>query len=151
MSAGGRSGGGLYTPAILGAAVGLAGYPFDPGMAHTGDARSRSCGSSISLSLYIDDTGRIKRLGIKPHACAVGQAAASLFAAGAEGHTRDAITVARKQIAKWLEGEGAEPSWPGIGLLAPAIPYPARHAAILLAWDAALAAMPDPSLKQPQS
>ena len=131
--------------------MGLSGDPFDPGMTHTGDARSRSCGSSISLSLDVDDAGRILRLGIKPHACAVGQAAASLFAASAEGRTRNSVALARSEIAKWLEGEGEEPSWPGIALLVPAIPYPARHAAILLAWDAALAAMPNPSLEQAHS
>lgn len=151
MNGTGRPGGGLYTPPILGAAVQLANYPFDPDTGLVGESRSRSCGSSISLSLDLDGEGRIQRIGVKPHACAVGQAAASLFAAGAGGCTRASIAAARTEIANWLAGDGAEPSWPGLSLLAPAIPYPARHAAILLAWDAALAAMPNPSLEQAQN
>ena len=150
MSAGGRSGGGLYTPAILSAAVGLANYPFDAVMAYAGEARSRSCGSSIALSLDLDSEGRVARLGIKSHACAVGQAAASLFANSAKGRKHAEIVAARTEIASWLNGAGKEPSWPGISLLVSALPYPARHAAILLAWDAALAAMPTPSLEQAQ-
>lgn len=151
MGVGSRSGGGLYTPAILGAAVSLADYPFDASMEHLGEARSRSCGSSIAVSLSLDGEGRVERLGISSHACAVGQAAASLFAAAANGCIRADIATARDEIARWLEGAGAEPSWPGFALLDPALPYPARHAAILLAWDAALAAMPNPSLEQAQS
>ena len=151
MSAGGRSGGGLYTPAILGAAVSLVNHPFDVAMPYTGEARSRSCGSVISLSLDFDSEQRIARLGIKSHACAVGQAAAGLFADGAKGRTHAEIAAARAEIAGWLEGAGREPLWPGISLLASALPYPARHAAILLAWDAALAAMPNPSLEQAQN
>ena len=148
MTAADRPPTGLYTPEILGAAVALAGYPFDPSMPLSGEARSRSCGSSIGLSLTLDPAGRIASLGIRPHACAVGQAAASVFAAAAPSRTRSEIAAAREAIRRWLSGEGAVPDWPGIALLEPAQAYPARHAAIVLCWDAALAAMPVPSLER---
>lgn len=147
MTSPARPQGGLYTPEILAAAVGLAGYPFNEGLPFHGEARSRSCGSTISLSLALDEAGAITQLGIRPHACAVGQAAATLFAGHALGQTRSQVAAARNELALWLAGEGAEPPWPGIVLLDPARAYPARHAAILLAWDAALAAIPVPSLE----
>lgn len=133
--------GGLYTPEILGSAASLAAYPFDPGHAHIGEARSRSCGSTMRLSLALDPAGCITQVGVLPHACAVGQAAASLFVAHATGCNSNEIVAAREALARWLSGEGGEPDWPGIALLTPALDFPARHPAILLAWDAALAAM----------
>ena len=130
----------LYTPAILAAATGLAAYPWDAALPLQGEARSRSCGSTIALGLVVDAEGRIARLGLRPHACAVGQAAAHVFAAAATGQDRAAIAAARMALTAWLGGEAPQPDWPGIELLEPARAYPARHAAILLAWDAALAA-----------
>jgi NifU-like protein involved in Fe-S cluster formation len=131
----------LYTPAILGAAAGLASFPWDEALPLRGEARSRSCGSTISLALSLDVAGQVAQIGIRPHACAVGQAAAHIFAQHAPGLTREAICEARSSLAVWLAGDGAEPAWPGIALIAPARAYPARHGAILLAWDAALAAL----------
>lgn len=148
MTAPARPRGGLYTPAMLDAAVRLGTFPFDESLPLHGEARSRSCGSSIAIALAVDDGGRITGLGLRPHACAVGQAAASLFAEHAAGHDRGSIAAARAQIAAWLGGSAPAPAWPGLDLLAPALAYPARHAAILLAWDAALAAMPGPPLER---
>lgn len=146
MTDGARRSGGLYTPAILNAAVLLAAYPFHADSPLVGEARSRSCGSVIAVSLGLDAQGRIENPGIRPHACAVGQAAASLFAAHATGRSRAEIAEARASIANWLTGQGPQPDWPGLSLLEPARAYPARHPAILLAWDAALAAIPGSSL-----
>lgn len=134
---------GLYSPEILGQAMVLARYPWVPDAQHHGAARSRSCGSSIELSLGTDVAGAIREIGVRPHACAVGQAAAAVFAEHARGCSRSDIAMARAALAAWLAGEGKLPAWPGVGLLDPALAYPARHAAILLAWDAALDALPE--------
>jgi NifU-like protein involved in Fe-S cluster formation len=135
---------GLYSPDILAAAMELARYPWNEDLPFKALARSRSCGSSIELGLSTGENGAITAIGIRPHACAVGQAAAALFAANASGLTRSAITQARAALAGWLSGAGPMPEWPRIDLLLPALAYPARHAAILLAWDAALDALPYP-------
>ncbi len=132
----------LYTPAILAAATGLAAFPWDEDLPLEGEARSRSCGSTIRLGLATDAAGRVARLGLRPHACAVGQAAAHVFATATRGRDRAEIAAARAAIAAWLAGEAPLPGWPGIALLEPARAYPARHGAILLPWDAALAALP---------
>ena len=131
----------LYTPAILGAATALADFAWDDTLMLRGEARSRRCGSTLALALDVDEQGRITQLGLRAHACAIGQAAAHVFASAATGRTRADITAARATLSAWLAGESAEPDWPGMELIAPALGYPARHDAILLAWDAALAAL----------
>jgi len=131
----------LYTPDILGAATALAGFAWDDSLPLKGDARSRRCGSTLMLGLSVDAAGRIDGLGLRAHACAIGQAAAYAFANAARGRSRTEIAAARGALAAWLAGEGPMPDWPGIALVEPALGYPGRHDAILLAWDAALAAL----------
>ena len=131
----------LYSPEILAAAVGLAEFPVDLALPFHGEARSRSCGSTLRVALSLDQHGRIARIGCRAQACAVGQAAAQIFASVAQGRTADGIAATRNDLALWLTGAGPSPDWPGIALLKPARDYPARHGAILLAWDAALAAL----------
>lgn len=131
----------LYTPDILAAAAGLAVFPWDATLPFQGQARSRSCGSTIALAVSLDDEGRIARIGLLPHACAVGQAAAFAFASAALGRTKAEVTSARTALAAWLADEAGMPEWPGLELIAPARAYPGRHGAIVLAWDAALDAL----------
>ena len=134
----------LYSSEILAAAVALADFPIDPALPLLGEARSRSCGSTLTLALALDAQGRIARVGCRAQACAVGQAAAHLFLVSAAGRSAEEIANARQSLATWLTRDGAPPDWPGIALLDPARDYPARHGAILLAWDAALAALVSP-------
>lgn len=119
----------------------LIAFPWNDALTLRGVARSRSCGSSIEIALSLDPDGKIATLGIKPHACAVGQAAASLFARSAVGRDEGDIRGARQALATWLASDGKAPDWPDMALLDAARSYPARHGAILLAWDAALDAL----------
>lgn len=132
----------LYTPEVLALATGLAAYPWDEALPLIGSARSKSCGSTVMLGLATDGEGRIERVGIKSSACAIGQAAAAIFAAAAIG--RDAADIARAEraIAAWLAGDAPLPDWPGFAAIAPARDYPGRHGAILLAWQAARDLLP---------
>lgn len=132
----------LYTPEVLALATSLAGYPMTDDLVHRGQARSQSCGSAIEIGLALDAQGRISQLGLKAHACAVGQASAAIFAAGAIGLSRPDIVLAEAAIVAWLSDEAAMPGWQGLGAIAAAQSYPGRHAAILLAWRAALRALP---------
>ena len=131
----------LYTPELLGLATGLAHWPLDEAASLIGEARSRTCGSTIRLSLELDDSGAIARLGMRVSACAVGQAAAAIFAEAAMGRDNMAIADALAALEAWLEGEGAAPEWPGLAALVPARDFPSRHGAILLPWKAALDAL----------
>jgi len=132
----------LYTPEILALATSLADYPWDSELPLQGEARSKSCGSSLSLSLAIDDLGRICRLGIKSQACAIGQSAAAIFASAAVGKNRAEIEEALHAIDNWLAGKSEMPDWPCLDAIAAARDYPARHPAIMLAWKAAADALP---------
>lgn len=132
----------LYSAEVLGLAASLARWPFDPELPLQGRARSSSCGSTLALSLAVDERGAIARLGLKAQACAIGQASAAIFAGAAAGKDRDAITRAERAIAQWLSGEGELPDWPGLHAIAPAVAFPGRHGAILLGWRAALDALP---------
>ncbi|MFM5950009.1 MAG: iron-sulfur cluster assembly scaffold protein [Novosphingobium sp.] len=133
----------LYTPEVLGLATGLARYPLNDGLPLRGSSRAPVCGSTIELGLASDAEGRITQIGLKAHACAIGQAAAALFAEAAPGRTRAELAESLTSLERWLAGPDAPlPDWPGLTAIAAARSYPARHGAILLPWKAALAALP---------
>lgn len=132
----------LYTPEVLGLATSLARYPWNESLPLKGSARSRSCGSTIGLCLATDRDGRIARLGVRSQACAIGQAAAAIFAAAAPGRSGAEIRQAEQAMSAWLAGTGPMPEWPGVAAIEPARRYPARHGAIMLAWQAARELLP---------
>lgn len=127
----------LYTPDILGLATGLAEYPWSDDLPLRADARSKSCGSAISLAAAVDESGAITKVGVKSQACAIGQAAAALFANSATGAQLSGIEDTLDALELWLAGGGPVPDWPGIVILDKARAYPARHGAIKLPWQAA--------------
>jgi len=131
----------LYTPELLAHTLRLAAYPLDDGFPLAGTARSKSCGSTLSIGLATDKTGCIQRLGLRAQACAVGQAAAAIFADAATGKSPADIFSALADIRRWLSEDGEQPDWPGMALIAPARGFKGRHGAILLAWEAAAQAL----------
>ncbi len=131
----------LYTPEVLGLAVRLAAHGWDGDLPFIAEARSPSCGSTIALGLELDGEGRVAKIGVRSQACAIGQAAAAIFADAAQGRTQANIDAAAQAIAHWLGGEAALPDWPGLSQIAAARDYPARHGAVMLPWKAALSAL----------
>jgi NifU-like protein involved in Fe-S cluster formation len=131
----------LYTPELLALAVDLARWPRLADAALHGDARSATCGSTLAMDLVLDEAGRIERLGMAVRACAVGQAAAAIFARHTFGRSAREIALSLAQLEAWLAHEGELPDWPGLAVLEPARAYPARHGAMLLPWKAAVAAL----------
>ena len=67
----------LYTPPVLALAASLAQWPWNSALPLQGTARSKSCGSALTLGLGLDAAGCIAAIGIKAQACAIGQAAES--------------------------------------------------------------------------
>ena len=131
----------LYTPAMLSAAVELASYPPLGTAQMHGSARSAACGSTLELDMDLDSDGIIANVGLKVRACAVGQAAAAIFARHAEGRTPTEIDTVLADLKRWLEENGPQPDWPDLALIEPARGYRGRHGAILLPWKAAAAAL----------
>jgi NifU-like protein involved in Fe-S cluster formation len=95
------------------------------------------CGSRVTVDIDVDAEGRVARIGQEVRACALGQASAALMGAEVIGRTPGEIAAARDGLAAFLKGEAEHPGdWPGLDLFAPARPHKARHASILLAFDA---------------
>jgi NifU-like protein involved in Fe-S cluster formation len=95
------------------------------------------CGSRVTVDLVLDAEGRVASLGQEVKACALGQAAAALMGAHALGRTRGELAEARDVLAAYLAGRRDDPGqWPGLALFADARRFPARHASILLAFEA---------------
>lgn len=138
----------LYTPELLGLAVSLAGFPLDDSLPLRGSARSRSCGSTLDAGFTTDGEGRVERLGLRVRACAVGQAAAAIFAQGARGVSMADIEAAHSALAAWLAECGEMPEWPGIEALSEARAFPGRHGAIMLPWSAAIDALSSSSARR---
>ncbi len=90
------------------------------------------------MDVRLDETGRVAALGQEVKACALGQASASLMGAHAIGRSPAELAEARDALAAWLAGRRDDPGgWPGLSLFAEARPFAARHASILLAFEAA--------------
>jgi NifU-like protein involved in Fe-S cluster formation len=102
------------------------------------EKRSAVCGSRVAVDVMLDEEGRVGALGQAVKACALGQASAALMGAEALGRSAEEIASARDALAAFLRGEREDPgAWPGLALFAVARRFPARHASILLAFDAA--------------
>ncbi|MGB3796748.1 MAG: iron-sulfur cluster assembly scaffold protein [Alteraurantiacibacter sp.] len=131
----------LYTPEMLMAAVELANYPALASAPLHGSAKSVACGSTLHLDLILDNDEAIANLGMKVRACAVGQAAAAIFARHAAGRTATDIEETLNALTGWLEHGGSQPDWPDFSLIAPARDYRGRHGAMMLPWRAGIAAL----------
>ncbi len=105
------------------------------------EVRSPLCGSRIQADIMIDEDGRIAQLALRANACALGQASAALLQREAVGLPVSEISALRDGVAEALKREGEMPTrWPDLALFTAACDYPSRHAAILLPYDAIVAA-----------
>jgi NifU-like protein involved in Fe-S cluster formation len=96
------------------------------------------CGSRVVVDVVLDGEGRITALGQEVKACALGQASAALMGAHALGRTGADLAEARDALSAYLAGTRGDPGdWPGLAAFAEARRFSARHASILLAFEAA--------------
>ena len=111
-----------------------------------GSAKKRSplCGSTVSVDLSLQD-GRISAFGQDVKACALGQAAAAVVGDAVIGLDEATIARGRDQMLAMLKSGGPVPDAPfdGLSVLEPARDFKNRHASIMLAFDATLAAFAD--------
>jgi NifU-like protein involved in Fe-S cluster formation len=132
----------LYSRRILALAAGIphVGRLEQP----QGSAMKRSplCGSTVTVDVTVED-GKITDFAQDVKACALGQSSASVLGSNAIGRTRAEIETARDQLKTMIKEDGPAPEAPfeGLEVLRPARDYKNRHASILLAWEATLAAM----------
>lgn len=104
--------------------------------------RSPLCGSMVTVDVALEG-GRIAAFRQDVRACALGQASASVLGRHVVGASREEIAAARDGLEAMLK-QGAEAptgAFAELELLGAAREYRNRHASILLAWDATLAAI----------
>jgi NifU-like protein involved in Fe-S cluster formation len=132
----------LYSLDVLRLAAMTAEMPRLAAPSVTAEKRTPVCGSRIVIDLALDAHGRVVDRGYRVNACALGQASAALLGRGIIGRDAGQLRAATEALAAWLDGtRAAPPDWPGLDILAPARDYRGRHAAILLPFQAAAAAI----------
>lgn len=127
----------LYTPEILRLAASLPDpHPLER-VDGRAEQRSPTCGSRVQTEVMVTSDGKIEAVRQQVHACAFGQASATLLARHAGGQGLEDIETALGDLSRWLAGEKDGPgAWPGLGALATARSRTARHGAILLPFRA---------------
>ena len=105
---------------------------------------SRLCGSRVHVDVKVVN-GRISAYGQQVKACALGQAAAAIMAKNVIGASRAELQTVRDQVYAMLK-ENADPpegKWHEVAALEPVREIKARHASVMLVFDAVLAALDD--------
>lgn len=127
----------LYNNEILRLASATADFERLPNPQASAEKRSPICGSRITVDVQLDASGRVAALGLDVRACALGQASASLMARHATGRSLNELEIVCANLSDFLSERRADIGvWPGLDIFAPAIPYRARHAAIMLPFEA---------------
>lgn len=128
----------LYNLEILRLAASVADRPRLDAPGATVERRSPTCGSRVIVDVSTDSDGRVTGFGQEVRACALGQAAAALLGQHIIGRPVEDISNAATALRAFLANGRDDPGeWPGLSVFAPARPHSARHASILLAFDAA--------------
>lgn len=109
-----------------------------------GEGRKRAplCGSVVSAQVVARD-GRIAEFAQDVRACALGQASAAVLGGVVIGRSLAELERGRDELAAMLRADGPAPTAPfaGYEVLRPAREFPNRHESILLAFEAAIAAL----------
>ena len=89
------------------------------------------------MDVILGADGRIAQFGQHVNACALGQASAALLGQNIVGASPSELARATDALRQFLSRQRLDSGdWPGLSIFAPAIEYTARHAAILLAFEA---------------
>ena len=132
----------LYGMPVLRLAAAVADFPPLAEYHALVEKRSVVCGSRVTVTLRLDAEGRASAVGVDARACALGQAAATLLARGIVGRSAADIASVSAAWSAYLIGErDSPPDWPDLEILAAGRDYPARHASLRLAFEAAAEAM----------
>jgi len=110
----------------------------------TASARSRLCGSEISVDVVLAD-GRFADYGQTVKACLLGQAAASIVGRSIVGATPDEVRAVAKTVRAMLKDHGPPPAgqWADFVVLEPVRDYKHRHDAVMIVFDAIEKALSD--------
>jgi NifU-like protein involved in Fe-S cluster formation len=109
---------------------------------------SKLCGSKITIDVAMAD-GAVSDFAQDVKACALGQAAAAVLGAHIIGATEAEIVGARDALYAMLKAGGPPPQgrFSDLAMLEPVKDYAPRHASTLLAFEAAVEAVRQATLK----
>ncbi|MBB4039978.1 NifU-like protein involved in Fe-S cluster formation [Microvirga flocculans] len=105
-------------------------------------ARSKLCGSTITVDVKVDGDV-VTAFAHDVKACALGQASSSIMGRLVIGSTIGELRDIRETAIRLLKagGEAPEGKWEELKVLEPLRDYKARHASILLTFDAVVDAL----------
>jgi NifU-like protein involved in Fe-S cluster formation len=107
-----------------------------------GLAHNPTCGDRVSVTLKLDNEGRILELAHEESACVLAQASASILGAHLSGANKTRIENLRTEVASMLrEGDVPAPPFADYAALKGATAYRNRHTCVLLPIDAVLNAL----------
>jgi NifU-like protein involved in Fe-S cluster formation len=132
----------IYNRKILELAANIPRLGRLPAPQASASAYSRLCGSSITIDLSLSE-GRVSDYAQDVKACALGQAASSVMGQNIIGAAPEELRALRETMRKMLKESGPPPQgrFADAGVLEPARDYKARHASILLVFDAVAEAL----------
>jgi NifU-like protein involved in Fe-S cluster formation len=105
-------------------------------------ARSKLCGSTVTVDVKLDGDV-VTAFAHDVKACALGQASSSIMGRHVVGATVEELRDVREAATRLLKAGGAAPEgkWEDLKVLEPLRDYKARHASILLTFDAVVEAI----------
>ncbi|KLK93698.1 nitrogen fixation protein NifU [Microvirga vignae] len=105
-------------------------------------ARSKLCGSTVTVDLKLDGNV-VTAFAHDVKACALGQASSAIMGQYVIGSTTEELREVREVATRVLKAnaEAPEGKWEDLKVLEPLRDYKARHASILLTFDAVVAAL----------
>jgi NifU-like protein involved in Fe-S cluster formation len=104
--------------------------------------RSKLCGSTVTVDVKLDGNV-VTAFAQDVKACALGQASSSIVGHHVIGSTAEELRGLREQVTQLLKvgGEAPQGKWEDLKVLEPLRDYKARHASILLTFDAVVEAI----------
>ncbi|MET0428474.1 MAG: iron-sulfur cluster assembly scaffold protein [Microvirga sp.] len=132
----------IYSRRILELAAAIPRLGRLPDADASASAHSRLCGSTVTVDVKIED-GRVIDFAHEVRACALGQASSSIMGRNVLGSTAAELRAVRDETRRMLQEGGAPPGgrWSDLGALEPVRDFKARHASILLTFDAVVDAI----------
>jgi NifU-like protein involved in Fe-S cluster formation len=105
-------------------------------------AHSKLCGSTVTVDLKVEDNV-VTAFAHDVKACALGQASSAIMGQHVIGSTAEELRQVREAVIRVLKENGEPPQgkWAGLQVLEPLREYKARHASILLTFDAVVDAL----------
>jgi NifU-like protein involved in Fe-S cluster formation len=127
----------LYAKPLLRLAAAATGAGRLPHSDVTGQAFNPACGDRVSVTLTLDNQGRIAAFAHETKACVLTQASASILGAHLKDADAKGVRALRGQVETMLRSREAPPSpFADYAVLAAAADYPGRHTCVLLPIDA---------------